>query len=183
MCKKLYVCIMLILVCFVFGIVGCSCFKAKDPDPETNPPAEIKIYFEQDSYSLELGDSCQLVVKFVDENATDKTVTWISENPSVASVDANGYVTTHEVGGVSIIATSSTGYDVYCYINVGIYPTSIVLDKTEIQLIEGDFGEFTATILPDNCTNTRILLLLIILGIYMPTIQVLLPLQEERLTA
>ncbi|RRD59709.1 leucine-rich repeat protein [Tannerella forsythia] len=41
--------------------------------------------------------------------ATDKTVTWVSNNPAVASVDADGLVTIHKKGQATVTATANDG--------------------------------------------------------------------------
>jgi surface antigen len=53
------------------------------------------------------GTSIQLSATVSPSDATDKSVTWTSSNPDVASVDSNGNVTTKSAGTVVITATSS----------------------------------------------------------------------------
>lgn len=43
------------------------------------------------------------------DNATDKTVTWTSSDPAVATVDANGKVTAVAAGSATITATTADG--------------------------------------------------------------------------
>ncbi len=44
----------------------------------------------------EVGQTLQLNATVYPENTTNKTVTWISSDPEVASVDQNGLVTVHK---------------------------------------------------------------------------------------
>ena len=65
-------------------------------------------------------------------DATDKSVTWTSSNPDVASVDSNGNVTTKSAGTVTITATSS---------NQSVKATSTVKVNQLVSYIEN--GNYT----------------------------------------
>ena len=62
----------------------------------------------------------QMAVTVAPENATDKTVTWKSSNPEIATVDANGVVTAVGIGSAEITVTSNE--------------TSLVLDKCKVNV-------------------------------------------------
>lgn len=55
------------------------------------------------------GETLQLTVNITPQNATDQKLTWISSDPSVATVDANGKVTAVGDGTVTITAKTSNG--------------------------------------------------------------------------
>lgn len=55
------------------------------------------------------GDSSTLTATVAPDNATNKTVTWTSSNPAVATVDANGKVTAVAAGTATITATTEDG--------------------------------------------------------------------------
>lgn len=59
-----------------------------------------------ESLTLEVGESITIVATFEPENATNKTLTWTSSDPSIATVDENGKVTAIEVGTATITAVS-----------------------------------------------------------------------------
>lgn len=60
---------------------------------------------------IQPGDSCPLLVTYIPENTTaDRTVTFSSSNPLVASVNADGVITAHECGTAVITAVSSAGH-------------------------------------------------------------------------
>lgn len=59
--------------------------------------------------SVEVGKTIQLTATVLPENATNKSVTWNSSNPSVATVDGNGKVTGVSAGSVTITVTTSNG--------------------------------------------------------------------------
>lgn len=62
------------------------------------------IVLNKTTLSLNKGESETLVVSIEPSDATDKTVSWISSDSSVASVDSNGKVTAIANGIASIIA-------------------------------------------------------------------------------
>ena len=53
------------------------------------------------------------------ENADDRTVTWISDDPSVATVDENGLVTAVSIGETTVsVTTTDGGYTASCAVTV-----------------------------------------------------------------
>jgi len=66
--------------------------------------------------SSDIGDTYQLSATITPSNATDKTVTWDSSKPTVASVNSSGRVTFRGVGTTTITATSSNGKQATCKI-------------------------------------------------------------------
>lgn len=59
--------------------------------------------------ALTEGESDTLTATVAPDNATDKTVTWTSSNPAVATVDANGKVTAVDAGTATITVTTADG--------------------------------------------------------------------------
>lgn len=102
------------------------------------------------------GASLQLSASVSPDNATDTSVTWSVDNPSVASVDDNGLVAGLSAGSAIVTATANDGSNLSASCSVKVVPkyvTEITLDKTEISLIEGDTHQLTATVTPDDATN------------------------------
>ena len=92
-------------------------------------------------------------------NASDKTVTWTSSNPSVATVSASGVVTPISIGNATITATANgaSGITATTLVTVNAIPvTSVSLDKTTLALNVGNIGALTATVLPTDATNKAI---------------------------
>ena len=54
------------------------------------------------------------------ENATDKTVTWSSDAPSIVDVAADGTVTAKAVGTVTVTARAANGLAVTCIVTVTV---------------------------------------------------------------
>ena len=100
-----------------------------------------------------------LTVTIDPSNADDKSVSWTSSQPSIASVQ-DGVITAHKEGN-TIITVKSTdgGKTAKCSITVSakvISVTGLSLDKTTVELTEGDETNLTATVTPDNATNKNV---------------------------
>ena len=83
-----------------------------EPKPEPGPEPEIpvtSIALSRTSTTLKPGGSIQLSARITPSNATDKTVTWESQAPEVATVTADGTVLGITDGDTVITATSADG--------------------------------------------------------------------------
>ncbi|MBQ7690742.1 MAG: Ig-like domain-containing protein [Muribaculaceae bacterium] len=58
---------------------------------------------------IEQGSTAQLKATVLPDNATDKTLGWLSSNPDVATVSSNGLVTARAVGTATVTATAQDG--------------------------------------------------------------------------
>ena len=65
------------------------------------------------------GATLKLDVTILPEEASNKTLTWISANEAVATVDGNGVVTAHKAGSAKITATSDNGKKATITVTVG----------------------------------------------------------------
>ncbi|WP_088840565.1 Ig-like domain-containing protein [Listeria sp. ILCC797] len=70
-------------------------------------PTSVTI--SRTGYSFEVGDSYQVQASVKPDNATNKSVTWASSNPNVASVDSSGVVRVLSPGTYQIYATTNSG--------------------------------------------------------------------------
>ena len=66
-----------------------------------------QVTLDKEEANIGVGESFTLIATVLPEDATDKTVTWSSSEPSVASVDENGKVTGLAPGNSSIVANAS----------------------------------------------------------------------------
>lgn len=86
--------------------------------------------------SLAKGATFQLTATVLPANATDKTVTWSSSAPTIASVSSNGLITALKTGTATITAKTNNNKTATCAVTV----TAIV--KTPTNLVA---SEVTAT--------------------------------------
>ena len=118
------------------------------------------VTLDKSSATLTEGDELTLTAIVNPDNATNKNVTWSSSDPSVASV-SNGKVTALKAGKATItVKTDDGGKTAPCEVTVNakVYPvTSVLLDKTSVEMTEGDELTLTATVIPDNATNKNVI--------------------------
>ena len=112
------------------------------------------------SYSVSLGVGEKLTLKadVYPEGATNYTITWSSNNTSVATV-SNGKVTGVSEGSCKITAALPNGISESCTVTVtpkSEQVTSITLSRYQLDLTVGDNYTLTATILPERASNTDI---------------------------
>ena len=98
-------------------------------------------------YSL----SKQIEVNITPELADDKTLSWASEDESIATVTQEGVVKGVNVGTTNITATAMDGSGVSATCKVTVDPVTINLSTNTVNLQKGSaYVEQTATILPEN---------------------------------
>lgn len=94
-------------------------------------------------------------------NADCKEVTWHSNNPSVASVNASsGYIYANAVGSTRIYATATDGSGCSDYLTVTVSNTipvtSVTLGRSDLSLEEGQSASLCTTVCPDNASNKNL---------------------------
>ena len=120
------------------------------------PTLAESIVLDKTAISLKANESAMLVATLLPESTTEKSVMWTSLNESVATVDANGLVTTIAVGEAIITATTNDGSNLSASCKVTVIPTlvtSIEVTPTEYEGVEGSEFQLTAIILPEEATN------------------------------
>ena len=91
------------------------------------------------------------------ETTDDKTLTWESSNPEVATVSSTGVVTARRPGNAIITVRTSNGLTDTCNITVISQITSVHLNLTAITLDEGVSQTLRATINPSDTTDDKTL--------------------------
>jgi len=114
------------------------------------------IELDKTELSLELGESATLAAIVKPDNATDKTVTWSSSAPDVATVDGTGKVIMVKEGSATITAMAGEK-TAECYVSIYIPVTSIELDITELTLDQGETAYLKAAVLPVNATDKTVI--------------------------
>lgn len=118
----------------------------------------VEITLDITEKTLTEGDEFTLTATLVPDDVTDKTITWISSDNSVATV-ADGVVKAVSAGEAVITARAVNGMDATCTVTVEariIDPTGISLDTTVKTLTEGDEFMLTATVAPDDATDKTV---------------------------
>lgn len=114
------------------------------------------ISLNKSSLTLKEGETFQLVATFIPENATPKTIEWISSIPSVATVDEKGLVTAVRNGGpteIRAVIGRGSGHDINakCEVTVtGDAPSveSITVTPATVNIKATEEAILTATVTP-----------------------------------
>ena len=118
-----------------------------------------RITLNQTSIELTEGDETTLSAIITPETATNKNIIWSSSNEEVATIE-NGKVTAKKEGTATITVTTEDGNKTATckvIVNAKVYPvTSITIDKTSVEVKEGDEFTLIATVKPDNATNKNV---------------------------
>ncbi|MBR3372628.1 MAG: Ig-like domain-containing protein [Bacteroidaceae bacterium] len=105
-----------------------------------------------------LGNSQTLVATITPDYAVNKTVTWKSNNTTVATVNSSGVVTPKKNGTAIITVTTTDGTNLSktCVVTVNV-ATGISLDKTSLSFNSlNNTQKLTANISPDNVANRKV---------------------------
>ena len=117
------------------------------------------VSLDKTLYEMTEGDQFTLTATVKPDNATNKNVTWSSNNTSIVTVD-NGNLTALKAGTAIItVKTEDGGKTATCEVTVNakINPVeSVSLDKTSYEMTEGEEFSLTATVKPDNATNKNV---------------------------
>ena len=105
------------------------------------------VSLDRTSLSMMVGETQALTATVAPSNATDKAVTWFSDESSVATVSSSGVVSAKAVGTATIVVfTHDGGECATCIVSVG---DGIRLDKTSLFMITGETQTLTATVTSD----------------------------------
>ena len=104
---------------------------------------EIKL--SSSKLTLEIGESETLAATVLPENATDKSVSWTSDDEEIATVDSNGKVTAIAEGETVITVTSKNGKTATCDVTVNASaPDYVEMGKLGLfQVTRGEALYFT----------------------------------------
>lgn len=124
------------------------------------PVAVTGVSLNKSTTSIYVGASETLTATVAPADATNKAVTWSSNNTSVASVN-NGVVTGVAIGQATITAKTVDGnFTATCAVTVETAPiinvTGVTLNKTSLELQVGKNETLTATVAPSNAANKNV---------------------------
>ena len=139
-------------------LAGAGCKKNVEPEPQK--VAVNGVSLKPNTLSLKVGKAEALSAVVIPANADNKTVSWSTSDPSVATV-ANGLVTAVKEGSATItVTTADGGKTATCAVTVSaIYVpvTGITIDQgATAEVEEGNTITLTATVQPDNATDKTV---------------------------
>ena len=109
------------------------------------------------SVSLFEGVAEQLTPTISPVDATNKSVTWRSNNPSVATVSDTGLVTAVSAGSAAItVRTVDGSYSDICNVTVIAPVTGVSVNPTATTISAGNIRSITHTITPSNATDQSV---------------------------
>ncbi|MDG0791516.1 Ig-like domain-containing protein [Cohnella ginsengisoli] len=114
---------------------------------------------DKTSATVSLGRTQQLKATVAPANASFAEVTWSSSDTSVATVDANGLVTTLSTGTTTIAAASVDNPSIKGTAVINVVPvmvTGLMLDKSTLNLMIGTTKPITAAVMPADAYNKKI---------------------------
>lgn len=113
-------------------------------------PSEVSLY---------VGETQQLTPTISPSNATNQSVTYVSDDTDCASVDDSGLITALAKGDATITVTTVDGrYTATCEVSVtAIAVTGVSLNKTSLEVEVDESLRLTATIAPSNATNQNVI--------------------------
>lgn len=148
------------------ALSGCD-FFTKDLDftpqqeetPQDTNVAVNSVTLDKKTLDLFVTESAYLQATIAPENATNKLLTWTSDDEEIALVSATGKVTGLHAGTTKIKVASQedpTKFD-ECEVSVSIkdetvHVTGLTLDRESADLYVGDTIKLNATIEPENAT-------------------------------
>lgn len=124
---------------------------------ETIPVQSVSI--DEQSVTVDVGDSKQLAYTVLPENATNKAVKWSSSDTSCVTVSGSGKIKGRKAGTATITCTTVDGKKTATIqVNAVKVPvTSITLNKTELHMNSKTGVWLKATIEPENATNKKLI--------------------------
>lgn len=145
-------------------------FTFRDIETLSSDTSVESITLNKQSISLYVGDTETITATVLPENATNKNVTWSSDNKNVATVE-NGKITAISEGVATITATSHDGkIKATCKVTVNKKSTTeegdtnkeikvqnITMNVGKLSLNKGASFIFATTITPENATNKTII--------------------------
>ena len=120
------------------------------------PVAANGVTLTPDKTTLNVGEKQTLTATVLPADATNKTVTWASSDPAVATVE-NGVVTAVGKGTATItVTTANGGYTATCEVTVKLPVSAVTLSETSTALVVDDTKQLTATVAPANADDSTV---------------------------
>ena len=122
-----------------------------EEDP-TTPVHDLKL--DKEKIQIKKGYKEKLSATVLPAEATDKTISWSSQDETVATVDAAGNVTGKGSGTTTITASSKEGVSATCQVTVTVPSLTISLDSYDVTIGKGDAYSPNYKMSPLDSTDT-----------------------------
>jgi uncharacterized protein (TIGR02145 family) len=99
----------LIAIFIASATIFIACNKDPKTEVEPTPVSVTSVSLTKTSDTLNIGETFTLVATVLPDSATNKVITWLSRNSTVATVDSNGKVTAISAGSATIVVTTQDG--------------------------------------------------------------------------
>ena len=168
--KKLWIVNLIASLVLVFSLGLSACGKTPNTgnggnnNDDSQTVAVTSVTLNKSAITLDIDGTETLTATVKPDNATNKTVSWSSDKPEIASV-VNGTVTAQK-GGAAVITATADGKSATCTVTVNkatvtppdgeVAVTSVTLNKSAITLDINGTETLTATVKPDNATNNTV---------------------------
>lgn len=140
-------------VAYVYATTSNNCVGRCKVTVKSSQPNELQL--NQTNLSLYIGETYTLSASMLDGDI-GIYYDWSSENTAIAQVTSYGKVTAMSVGSTRIKVSSSNGLTKYCSVTVkskDVPCTSLILNKSTLNLEVGDTFDFVLTKIPSNTTS------------------------------
>ncbi|MDR1156188.1 MAG: SUMF1/EgtB/PvdO family nonheme iron enzyme [Bacteroidales bacterium] len=138
-----------LLLTAAFAAVFVSC-------GEDEPVQATDVTLDKSTLTLTVGATETLKATVTPDNAADKTLTWTSSAPAIATVE-DGLVRAVAKGAATITAVTANGKTAICAVTVDesapVQATDVTLDKSTLTLAVGATETLKATVTPDNAAD------------------------------
>jgi len=118
-----------------------------------------KIIIENNNIELYVGDTSKINYSILPENATNKNLSFKSENPNVAAFDENNEIVGVEEGNTTIVVSSNNGIKESINVTVKkktIDVTKVTFDKQGLVLKVNESDKVNVVVSPSNATDKTI---------------------------
>lgn len=133
--------------------------KPNTPSEETIKVNGVSL--NKTNLNLYINERAKLTANIKPNNASNKEVTWVSSNPDVASVDANGNIKALKEGTVTITVTTKDGnYTAKCEVTVSKKPDNYVVTFTAKPMEgTGSLMQYTVSVTKNgtSCSYNKII--------------------------
>ena len=118
--------------------------------------AATSVSLNTASPRVSVGSTYQLVATVLPSGASNKTVTWTSATPSVATV-SGGLVTGVRTGSTRItVRTTDGGFTAVSTMTVYVGVTGVTLNRATVTLRKGATSSLVATVVPGNAVSKNV---------------------------